>query len=91
MSGFPHPIEIALNLMLSNYDKNANIEEVASQFPTGIVFEALNAAKANKKGIKKGSEALLDLTIAAMERYLYINHTVIKCSLEGVDVLEGLQ
>lgn len=91
MKGLPNPIEFALNLMLSEFDKNANIQQIATQFPTALIYEALNAAKANKKDIKKGSEGLLDLTIAAMERHLHINQTVIKCSLEGVDVLEGLQ
>ncbi len=85
-----NPIEFSLNALLSDYDQNANIQKTANLFPTGLIYEALNAAKYNKKDIKKGSENLLNLTIAAIERYLDINHTVIKCSLDGVDVLEDL-
>ncbi len=83
-------IEMALNIMLSEYDSTATIENAASQFPTGLLYEALNAAKNNKKAIKIGAEGLLDLTIAALERHLHINETVIKCSLDGVDPLEEL-
>jgi len=85
-----NPIEMVLNIMLSEYDNTATIEKTASQFPTGLLFEALNAAKSNKKAIKIGAEGLLDLTIAAIERHLHINETVIKCSLDGVDPLEEL-
>jgi len=83
-------IEMALNVILSEYDSTATIENAASQFPTGLLYEALNAAKSNKKAIKIGAEGLLDLTIAALERHLHINETVIKCSLDGVDPLEEL-
>ena len=85
-----NPIEFALNIMLSEYDDKATIEKSAAQFPTGLLFEALNAAKGNKKAIKLGSEGLLDLTIAALERHLHINQTVIKCTLDGVDLMEDL-
>lgn len=84
------PIQFCLNVMLSEYDAKATITQSVKQFPTGLIFSALNTAKSNKGAIKAGAEGLLDLTIAAMERHLFINQTVIRCSLGGVDKMEDL-
>ena len=78
-------ISMALNLMMSDYDDNGTINATSQQFPTGLLFEALQRGKANISNVKKGHLNLLLRTIDALERNLHINETVIRCKIDGLD------
>lgn len=78
-------VSMALNLMMSDYDDNGNINLSSEQFPTTLVFEALVRAKNNIDAVKNEHKNLLLRTIVAMERELYIDETVVRCTIHGLD------
>ena len=78
-------VTIALNLMMSDYKDNGNISQTAQQFPTGLLFEALQRGKSNVSNVKPNHKNLLLRTIDAIEMNLHINETVIRCKIVGLD------
>ena len=78
-------VSMALNLMMSDFDDNGNISQTAKQFPTGLLFEALQRGKANISNVKANHKNLLLRTIDALEKKLHINETVIRCKIDGLD------
>ncbi len=78
-------VSMALNVMMSDYDDNGNISQTAQQFPTGLLFEALQRGKSNVSNVKPNHKNLLLRTIDAIEMNLHINETVIRCKIVGLD------
>ena len=59
-------VSMALNVMMSDYDDNGNISQTAQQFPTGLLFEALQRGKSNVSNVKPNHKNLLLRTIDAI-------------------------
>ena len=78
-------VAIALNLMMSDYKDNGNIDDTSKQFPSSIMLEALVRGKSSLASVRPVHKNLLLRVIGALEMALYIDETVVRCQIDGLD------
>lgn len=78
-------VTIALNLMMSDYKDNGNIDDTAKQFPASMLLEALVRGKSSLASVKPAHKNLLLRVIGALEMALHIDETVVRCQIDGLD------
>ena len=78
-------VTIALNLMMSDYKDNGNLDDTASQFPASVLLEVLVRGKASLTSVKPAHKNLLLRVIGELEMALHIDETVVRCQIDGLD------